>query len=362
MSYYYEYPKYVSVAEKKEKAEKKLNQLKKKNPDIAPVIITGKEIANTWWGKEWNKNLERYADYSNRIGRGRSYVRHGAVLDLKIEAGKVTSLVQGSTSKPYKVDIEIKKISDMDWAGIRNACKGNMDNIQSLIAGKFPKQLAEIFTRKGSGLFPSPSEIKFSCSCPDSAYMCKHVAAVLYGIGARLDSDPSLFFVLRQVNMNDLIFQAIQQSKQEILSKAGRKTSRVIEDEDSLSEMFGIDLGGNHGEQTIRKDVTKTEKSIKIEENKIVPDKKKSVSKKQESKTSSKTVQNPIDMNQLRNPDGNVILKILNKTKKAMSVTEIVSKTSMSDQKVRNILYRLKEQGIIENSSRGMYQIIIKRR
>ena len=195
MSYYdYGFPRYVSVGEKKAKAAKKLAQLKKKNKDINPIILKGSKLTNTWWGKAWNKNLEAYADYSNRIGRGRSYVRHGAVLDLKIQAGKVTALVQGTESRPYSVEIDIKSIPKTKWNEIKKTCQGKLASVAKLLDGKFPKELQEIFTEKGSGLFPKPSEINFDCSCPDWASMCKHIAAALYGIGSRLDENPSLFF------------------------------------------------------------------------------------------------------------------------------------------------------------------------
>ena len=156
-------------------------------------MIEGTAIARTWWGKAWNKNLESYADYHNRIGRGRSYVRHGAVLDLQIGSGLVESLVQGSRSRPYSVTIRIKAMGKKNWEEIKTASQGKLDSLQELLAGKFPKGLGEIFTTQGKGLFPSPKEIDFDCSCPDWASMCKHVAATLYGIGARLDQDPELF-------------------------------------------------------------------------------------------------------------------------------------------------------------------------
>ena len=107
---YFRFPRYVSVAEKRARAEKKIRQLKKKNPNLAPVILEGRSLAKTWWGKSWNENLERYADYSNRIGRGRSYVRHMAVLDLEIRPGSVKALVQGSANKPYSVEIGIQAL------------------------------------------------------------------------------------------------------------------------------------------------------------------------------------------------------------------------------------------------------------
>jgi uncharacterized Zn finger protein len=188
------YPKYVTAAEKKAKAEKKLKQLRKKMPGIEPVILDGSTLARTWWGKSWNRNLERYADYSNRIGRGKSYVRHGAVLDLKIEGGRVTALVQGTRAKPYEVVINIAPVKKVNWDQIRKQCQDELRSLTDLVAGRFPKELGEIFLAEGKGLFPTPGEISFDCSCPDWASMCKHVAATLYGVGARLDEDPLLFY------------------------------------------------------------------------------------------------------------------------------------------------------------------------
>jgi uncharacterized Zn finger protein len=243
MAYYgdYGYPRYVSVAEKRARARRKLEQLKKKHPDIRPVVIAGNALVRTWWGKAWNGNLGKYADYANRIGRGRSYVRHGAVLDLQIKPGQVSALVQGSQGSPYTVTIKIKPISEPVWKQIKTACEGQLASLQELLEGRFPKSLAELFTAKGSGLFPAPKEIDFQCSCPDWAYMCKHVAAVLYGIGTRLDEDPGLFFVLRKMKMDDLITQAVRDKSERLLKQAKKKTARVIGDAD-LGEVFGIEM------------------------------------------------------------------------------------------------------------------------
>lgn len=238
---YYGYPRYVSVAEKKARARRKLEQLRKKHPDMRPVVIEGSALVRTWWGKAWNRNLEKYADYANRIGRGRSYVRHGAVLDLQIRPGQVRALVQGSRRSPYTVTMKIKPVSKSIWKQIRAACAGQLASLQELLEGRFPKGLMELFTAKGSGLFPAPKEIDFDCNCPDWAYMCKHVAATLYGIGTRLDEDPGLFFVLRKVKMEDLITQAVRDRSARLLGQAKKKTSRVIDDAD-LGEVFGIDL------------------------------------------------------------------------------------------------------------------------
>lgn len=241
MAYYSGFPEYVTVAEKRQKALKSIEKLKKKNPDICPVIITGTKITKTWWGKSWNDNLESYSDYANRIGRGRSYVRHGAVLDLKITQGEIRALVQGSVSKPYQVTISIQPLSNAIWQVITKNCVGKIDSLQELIEGKFPKTLSELFTAKGKGFFPASKEIRLQCSCPDGANMCKHVAAALYGVGARLDDDPTLFFVLRNVKVDDLISEIISQKTETLLEKSKAKSRRIIEDTD-ISEMFGIEM------------------------------------------------------------------------------------------------------------------------
>ena len=241
MSYYGGFPEYVPVAEKKRRAEESIEKLRKKNKDISPVVITGKKLARTWWGNSWNKNLESYSDYSNRIGRGRSYVRNGAVLDLKVDKGNINALVQGSGSKPYKVEIIIKPLKPEVWSEITKDCAGKIDSLQELIEGKFPQGLSDLFTARGKGLFPSPQEITLNCSCPDYANMCKHVAAVLYGVGARLDDDPSLFFMLRNVNIEELISETISKTSQTMLEKSKVKSRRII-DEDDVSDIFGLDL------------------------------------------------------------------------------------------------------------------------
>ncbi len=254
--YWNYYPPYVSVAEKKARAKKKLEQLKKKNPNLSPVTIEGQTLAKNWWGKAWNKNLESYADFSNRIGRGRTYVRSDAVLDLQINQNKVSALVQGSESNPYKVTINIEPIDKKIWQNILKECQGKLEKLDGLLAGEFPKELAEVFTKQATGLFPTPDEIHLACSCPDGAYMCKHVAAALYGIGARLDVKPALFFELRNVNIGELISEVIQSKTDELIAKASRKSKRVIDDS-NISAVFGIEM-----EPEITKPVKKVKKNI----------------------------------------------------------------------------------------------------
>ncbi len=351
MGYWGYYPPYVTVAKKKAKAAKKLKQLKKKNPDIKPIVLEGSKIAKTWWGKSWNSNLEQYADYSNRIGRGRSYVRHGAVLDLKIVSGKVESLVQGTRSKPYSVSVKIKAVNKNTWKHIKAACEGKLDSLQELLAGKFPKALGEIFAIQGKGLFPSPKEIDFSCSCPDWAYMCKHVAATLYGIGARLDEDPGLFFKLRKVKMKDLVTQAVEDKTRKLLKKAKKKTSRVIADSD-LADVFGIDMEepvvsskkkGKAAKKTskAKQQLSRAPKKTKGKSAIIKPGKK-TASKKA---TPGKKATSPFA----------TVVGIIRRSRKGVNVASIREKTGFDDKQIRTYVYKAKRQGKIKNKSRGIY-------
>lgn len=303
MNWYY--APYVSAAEKKRKAEKKLKTLKKKYPDIQPIIIDGKALAKTWWGKAWNTNLEKYADYSNRIGRGRSYVRQGSVLDLKLTKGKIASLVLGSETHPYSIQIKITKLHKKKWETIKKNAKDKIDSLQELLDGKFPKDLEDIFTAKGAGLFPSPNEITLDCSCPDWATMCKHVAATLYGIGARLDQDPALFFTLRGVNIDDLVGSVLKKRKAELLQSISnkKKSSRVLEgDDDKLSTLFNIDFAESEPMAARSRSVNKTSKKKTKKRVKKASEKtpiskaskKKTTKKKVSKKTSRKTAKKKV--------------------------------------------------------------------
>ncbi len=233
------YPKYVSVAEKRVKAAIALAKLKKKNPNIQPVIIEGRSLAKNWWGKAWNNNLESYADYSNRISRGRSYVKNNAVLDLNIVKGSVIAQVKGSRVKPYEVVVKLDALSQEKWSQVTELCNHSIVSLEQLVEGKFPERLEILFTDHKYGFFPSPEEIHFGCNCPDWAYMCKHVAAVLYGIGSRLDNDPMLFFEIRDVDSHALIKKTMESKLDSMLDNANKKSNREIEEKD-IFNIFGV--------------------------------------------------------------------------------------------------------------------------
>ena len=233
-SYYNRRP-YVSVAERRRRAAKKIAKMKKAGREISPVEIAGRKIATTFWGEAWCKNLEAYSDYSNRLPRGRTYVRNGSVMDIQIETGRVRALVSGS--EIYEVDIKIKPLAKKRWTDIKGNCAGQIDSLIELLRGSISKGVMEIVTRKGEGLFPSPREISLSCSCPDWATMCKHVAATLYGAGARLDHKPDLLFTLRGVDPTEMVEAAVDQPP--TLRRSGR--GRVLKT-DELSSVFGVDI------------------------------------------------------------------------------------------------------------------------
>jgi len=233
---YFEWRPYVPVAQKRRQAERKLAKLKKPGQSVAPVTIEGRTIAKSFWGRSWCTNLERYSDFETRIPRGRTYVRNGSVLDLQIARGGVTAMVAGSSL--YKVKITIAPVTAARWKAICRDCAGAIDSVVELLQGRLASGVMDRVCRQGDGLFPSPEEIKLSCSCPDWADMCKHVAAALYGVGARLDERPQLLFVLRGVDENDLLANAGQDLA---LARAAPGAAKILDDSD-VAALFGLEM------------------------------------------------------------------------------------------------------------------------
>ena len=228
------WPPYVSAAERRAKAARVIARLRKQGRTLSPVTLEGRTIAATFWGKAWCKNLEGYGDYESRLPRGRTYARNGSVIDLQINQGAITALVQGS--ELYEVAVRVKPVSRASWKKVTEACSGHIDSIVELLAGRLSKGVMEVICKRGGGLFPEPREIEFECSCPDAAWMCKHVAAVLYGVGARLDRAPELLFKLRAANHLDLVAAATA------IPTVAAKKSKIADD---LGSIFGIELAGS---------------------------------------------------------------------------------------------------------------------
>lgn len=236
MSFYFAYKPYVPVAKRREQAATKLKKLQKGGKALSPVVIDGRTIASSFWGKSWCDNLERYSDYASRLPRGRSYVRNGSVLDLQIAKGEITAKVSGS--ELYSIRITIAPVPSERWTSLAKDCAGTIDSVVELLQGRIDKGVMDRVCRQGDGLFPSPKEIKLSCSCPDWADMCKHVAAALYGVGARLDRQPDLLFALRGVDAQDMIAKA---GAHLATPAPGATNGKVLVDDD-MAALFGLDM------------------------------------------------------------------------------------------------------------------------
>lgn len=232
----YGWEPYVTVAERREKAQRKIDKLRKQGLQPQPVEIEGQKITRTFWGQSWCKHLESFSDYESRLPRGRSYVRNGSVCHLEIAAGNVKAMVSGS--ELYEVKIVITKLPEKKWNAVKDRCSGQIGSLLELLQGRLSSSVMTVVTDRNEGLFPKPTEIKLDCSCPDWAVMCKHVAAVLYGVGARLDEKPDLLFLLRGVDHEELIEADVTIAASGVGSKRGGRRL----DEADLGDMFGIEM------------------------------------------------------------------------------------------------------------------------
>ena len=227
---------YVPAAERRTKAAAAAAKARQAGAPLAPIAAFRGPIARTFWGKAWCDNLERYSDYANRLPRGRTYVRNGSVIDLAIAPGAVRARVMGTRS--YRVEVQVAAVAAGRWQAIAAACAGSIDSMVELLQGKFSAAVMQRLCRPGDGLLPTPREIEFRCSCPDWAAMCKHVAAVLYGVGARLDRQPELLFQLRRVDGNDLLAQAGTGPARRQKAPARAK----VLDAAAVADVFGIEM------------------------------------------------------------------------------------------------------------------------
>src|SRR5215470_2764753 len=232
MAFWEQWRRYVPVAERRAKARREMDKLRKKGQDIQPVTLDGRTIARSFWGKGWCDHLESFSDYANRLPRGRTYVRNGSVCYLDIRPGRIEAVVSGS--ELYQVVIRIKELKAATWTSIKDQCAGHIGSMLELLQGKLSDQVMAIVTNRQHGLFPLPGEMALDCSCPDWADLCKHVAAVLYGVGSRLDSRPELLFLLRDVDAQELI------AAEMALPDAAVTGDALAEDQ--LGAIFGIDL------------------------------------------------------------------------------------------------------------------------
>ena len=226
---------YIPVAQRRATAAKKMQQLKKQGHAIQPIAILGRAIASTFWGKAWCSHMESFCDYDNRLPRGRTYVRNGSVCHLEINEGQVKSMVAGSSI--YNITIAIKPLGHEKWHGIKSTCMGKISSLLDLLSGKLSSGVMEVVCHPEGGLFPLSHDLKLSCDCPDDATMCKHVAAVLYAVGSRLDADPAQLFKLRGVNFEELI--DVNQAVLDVTSTQSGRRKRL--DDSVFTNLFNFE-------------------------------------------------------------------------------------------------------------------------
>lgn len=232
------YAKYESVAQKQAKCKKMIDKINK-DGNIESLEYVMVKKSDAWWSKRWEENMESYADMSNRIARGKTYVKNGLVFDFNIQESLVTAKVVGTSSKPYKVEIKIKKLSSVAEKKLLDITKNKISSIESFLNGDFPLELENLLLDSEIGLFPSPDEISFDCNCPDGAYMCKHVAAVLFGISSKLSKNPLLFFTLRGIDVNKMIKKTIDKKVNDVLKNSKKKSDRTISESDAI-DLFNL--------------------------------------------------------------------------------------------------------------------------
>ena len=231
------YPRYIPVGARRARAMREMRELRAHGVNVQPVELTGRTIARSFWGRRWCEHLETFSDYANRLPRGRTYVRNGSVCHLEIHTGGVDAIVAGTD--PYRTTVRVRKLKKQAWQAIKTACAGQIGSVLELLRGRLSEHVMDVVTDRDTGLFPQPREIKLACDCPDWATMCKHAAAVLYGVGSRLDDRPELLFLLRGVDEAELIAA-------DMALPRGTAAADTLADGD-LADIFGIDIDGADG-------------------------------------------------------------------------------------------------------------------
>ena len=212
----------------KTKFRRKLTTFQKKRPSIIPFSIKTKHLASNWWAKKWNTNLKNYTFGNVHLEKGKLHFRCEALADLKIDSNYIQASVLGSKINPYNVTIAVKPLSQAKWTKIRKLYDGHLESFEKILNHRFPKKMSDIFSNKPLGLFPFPKDITFSCSCSDRVKICKHVAVVLYAIGAKIDENPQLLFELRGVNILEFISNSIHTERKNILKRANNKNIKAL--------------------------------------------------------------------------------------------------------------------------------------
>jgi uncharacterized Zn finger protein len=195
-----------------------------------------------WWTKQWIGALEAFG-WENRLQRGRTYARTGRVMTVSVEAGRAEARVRGSRPVPYQVAIRLDAFPRGLWEGLLDRIAQKARYAGQLLAGEMPADIDELFAATGHSLFPrSQSELTTSCSCPDDANPCKHIAAVHYVLGAQFDADP--FVLLRLRGMPREVLLAEIRARRHVSEGSSSPTAPA---KNAAAPPRPISLAGFHG-------------------------------------------------------------------------------------------------------------------
>lgn len=203
--------------------QKQFEQMKQKGLVAQPLVMVGRHIADSFWGKGWCRHLESCDDYVDYLSNGRSYLRSGSICHLEINQGRIEAFVYGKSL--YSVTITVDKLSSQKLSTIKSHFRSRICSASDLLQGKFDYDLMVLIRDRKNGIFPHPREIRIECDCPNREGMCKHLAAVLYGVGARLDSSPEMLFLLRGINLEELATLPTAQTFETGASSVGSETA-----------------------------------------------------------------------------------------------------------------------------------------
>ena len=214
----------LKAADLQKLAQQRLAELQAGGEELRPVINTTRKLASHFWGSAWMKQLAHCESGGMCLAPGRTLLRHGCVLDLRITPGCITALI--SAEKLYEVDLHISPIEGERLETLSQACYNHIDSLLALLEGNTNPDVLQQLCHPDHGLLPTPQDWRMRCTCPDWAEPCPHAAAAIYAAGCLIDTAPHLLFTLRGIEPASLLHHS--------------DTTEI--DTNRLSCLFGIDI------------------------------------------------------------------------------------------------------------------------
>lgn len=216
----------LKAADLERLARQRLQELQAEGVTTSPVVGKGKKLAAHFWGSAWMKHLALCESGGLNLAPGRTLLRHGCVLQLRLGEGTIDALV--SAERLHEVHLKLNPLGEDRLEVLRQRCHGHIDSAVSLLEGKVDAAVLTRLCEPDTGLLPEPADWQMNCDCPDWAEPCPHAAAAIYAAGVLIDNDPALLFTLRGVNVQELM--------------QADNIPAASFDAAALSSVFGIDL------------------------------------------------------------------------------------------------------------------------